>query len=73
MKMRRIITLAAAGLTGVRSTFAQSCAMCYDSAAQQGPEAARALNTGILVLLLPALLLFAGVIITASRRAGDNS
>ncbi len=50
------------------AAFAQSCAMCYDSAKQQGPEAARALNTGIVVLLLPSLLLFGGVVVTAFRR-----
>ena len=51
---------------------AQGCAMCYDSAKQQSAEAASALNTGILVLLLPSLLLFGGVVVTAFRRREET-
>ncbi len=42
--------------------------MCYSSAQQQNPQQARALNYGILILLVPSLLVFAGVMITAARR-----
>lgn len=48
--------------------FAQGCAMCYTSAAQ-AEDAGRSLNRGILALLVPTLLLFGGVLITAVRRA----
>ena len=58
----------AALLTFAPAALGQSCSMCYDSAAQQGPEAARALNTAIVVLLLPSVLLFGGVLVTALRR-----
>ena len=46
--------------------FAQ-CPMCRAAAASQGPEAAKALNEAILILLLPAVALFCGVFILAVR------
>jgi hypothetical protein len=67
---RRAIAIAPlilAVLSLAPSAAAQGCAMCYDSAQQQGPEAAHALNIGIIVLLLPSLMLFGGVIVTALR------
>jgi len=48
--------------------FAQGCSMCYSSAAQQDTRAQQALNLGIIVLIIPPVLLFAGVMITAFRR-----
>ena len=50
------------------------CSMCWTAAAAQGHGAAHALNTGILLLLLPALSLFCGVFALAfwyARRGGD--
>ncbi len=49
--------------------FAQSCAMCYDQASQAGAKASRAIDQGILLLLLPTLLFFVGVLVHAVRRA----
>src|SRR2546427_2622505 len=43
------------------NAFAQGCAMCYTTAAAAGPGAARALDLGILVLLVPPLVLFFSV------------
>lgn len=63
-----LAALFAALLVYAPAAAAQSCSMCYDSASQQGPEAARALNTAIIVLLLPSVLLFGGVLVTALRR-----
>jgi hypothetical protein len=40
--------------------FAQSCAMCYQSAAASGPRSIRALKHGILVLMIPPVLITAG-------------
>lgn len=37
------------------------CPMCRNAAAAQGPEASRALDLAILVLLAPAVALFCGV------------
>lgn len=67
-----IVTVSLAVLTLAPSAAAQGCAMCYDSASQQGPEAARALNIGIVVLLLPSLLLFGGVVVTALRHRDQS-
>ena len=49
--------------------FAQ-CAMCYQNAAAQGPGATRALNLGILILLIPPLAI-AGCITRAAYRYRD--
>jgi len=65
--MARCVLLACLALVAASGALAQNCAMCYDSARQQNSEASRALNTGIVVLLLPSLLLFGGVIVTALR------
>src|SRR3989475_13081612 len=51
------------------NAFAQGCAMCYTTAAAAGPDAARALDLGILVLLVPTLVLFVSVLGFAIRRA----
>jgi hypothetical protein len=47
---------------------AQGCAMCYQNAASSGAQGRAALRHGILILLVPALSLFAGVLILISRR-----
>ena len=52
--------------------FAQGCAMCSTTASAAGPGAAQALNLGILILLLPTLVLFVGVLVMAARRAAAN-
>jgi hypothetical protein len=48
--------------------FAQGCALCYNTAASQSPEAAKQLNYAILTLLVPTLSLFCGILIFAFRR-----
>ena len=40
---------------------AQSCAMCYQSAAASGAQGGAALRHGILLLFVPALCLFVGI------------
>jgi hypothetical protein len=40
---------------------AQSCAMCYQSAAASGPRTIHALNTGILILMFPPALITLGI------------
>ena len=40
---------------------AQSCAMCYQSAAVSGPRTIHALNTGILILMFPPALITMGI------------
>jgi integral membrane sensor domain MASE1 len=59
-------------LAGVLATapraLAQGCAMCYADAAAQSPRARHQLDLAILTLLLPSVLLFAGVLFAAFRR-----
>ncbi len=43
--------------------------MCYDQASQAGAKASRAIDHGILLLLIPTLLMFVGVLVHAVRRA----
>ena len=46
---------------------AQGCAMCYTSAAASRAGAIQALRSGILILLVPALLMFAGIFVVIYR------
>jgi len=43
------------------------CAMCYQNAAAQDARAMRALNFGILLLLIPPVTIMAGILLTAFR------
>ncbi len=52
--------------------WAQGCSMCYASAAQEDARAQQALNLGIIVLIIPPVLLFAGVMVTAFRRRDEG-
>ena len=47
--------------------YAQGCAMCYTSAASAKAGAIEALRSGILILLLPALFMFAGIFVVIYR------
>ena len=50
------------------SAAAQGCAMCYQNASASGPQGARALRHGILILMLPTLTLFTGIFALIYRR-----
>ena len=52
---------------------AQGCSMCYTSAEAAGPAGQRALDFGILILLIPTLLMFVGIIVFAVRRAAATN
>ena len=43
--------------------------MCYSQASNAGAHAQRSLDIGILVLLMPCLMMFAGVFVILVRRA----
>ena len=64
----RIGAVVAAGLMMAPRVLAQGCAMCYADAAAQSPRARHHLDLAILTLLVPSVLLFAGVLIAAFRR-----
>ena len=46
----------------VDAAFAQGCSTCYTTAAAGGAETVHALRSGILVLLVPPVLIFSGVV-----------
>jgi K+-transporting ATPase A subunit len=48
--------------------YAQSCALCYQAAANSGANFIEALKRGILVLLFPPLLIGSCVVIAAYRK-----
>ncbi len=53
--------------------YAQSCVMCYQSAAASGPRTIHALKAGILILMFPPVLITAGIVYLAySRRDKFN-
>jgi hypothetical protein len=58
---------AAFALTASRAA-AQGCAMCYQSAAASAAPGREALRHGILLLLVPAVCLFAGILAFIYRR-----
>ncbi|MCZ6905595.1 MAG: hypothetical protein O7F56_08015 [Acidobacteria bacterium] len=63
---RKICTTTAFVLLGLLVApdrlWAQGCALCARNAAATGPEGGQALNFGILLLLVPALLIFVGIL-----------
>jgi hypothetical protein len=75
LRNRLIIELAAWFCSCVALAFilaphaaAQGCAMCYQNASATGPQGREALRHGILVLLLPTLSLFVGILALIYRR-----
>ena len=66
-----------AGFLGVAvpGAAAQSCAMCYQNAAATGAAGRVALQRGILILALPAIGLFIGILLLLYRRRnlGDRA
>jgi hypothetical protein len=51
--------------------FAAQCVMCFRTAAAQQAERSRVLNSGIVILLIPPLLILAGLLLLAWRKSGD--
>jgi len=69
MRLGKILLAALAVLALAPSAFAQGCALCYTTAAAAGAAAARSIDIGILVLLVPALVIFIAVLGFLVRRA----
>ncbi len=68
----RVASALTAGFTLAKGAFAQSCIMCYTSAAAGRDGAIRALRNGILILLLPPLLIFIGICVAAFRKREEE-
>jgi hypothetical protein len=47
---------------------AAQCVMCYRTAAAQQAERSRVLNHGIFILLVPPVLILAGLLLLACRK-----
>ncbi len=61
------ILMGAAFLNDAAVAVAQSCSMCYTSAAAARHGAIAALRDGILILLFPPLLIFIGICVAVRR------
>lgn len=72
-KFYRILGLLAAMEWIATSPAAAQCILCYASAASAGSKTIEALRTGILVLIIPTMLIFAGVILLAVRHRNLGS
>lgn len=72
MRTLRTWLIALCLLAAVSPAMGQGCSMCYASAAQEDARAQQALNLGIIVLIIPPVLLFAGVMVTAFRRGREG-
>lgn len=67
------LVLAGAGFFLTSVPAAAQCIMCYSSAAGSGGRGIRALQIGILVLLVPTLSFLAGVLWVAYRRRNSDA
>ena len=73
LKQWRVVGVAIASaafllLLSPAALHAQGCAMCYQNAASSGAKLIAALRHGILLLMFPPLLIFAGIIGLAYNR-----
>ena len=66
-KLALALAAALAALTNGTALQAQSCVMCYNTAAAAKAAAIQALRSGILILLVPVALMFIGIFILAFR------
>jgi hypothetical protein len=53
------------------NVIAAQCVMCFRTAAAQQAERSRVLNSGIVILLIPPVLILVGVLLLAWRKSGD--
>lgn len=52
---------------------AAQCAMCYATASGSGSRTIRALQIGILILLVPTITILGGLVVLALRRRNSSS
>ena len=69
MRLRLTFAIVAGLFSAAPAAWAQGCALCYTTASAAGAAAERSLNWGILALLVPALIMFLGVLFLLYRRA----
>ena len=74
MSFPRFIALTVLLLAVTAPPAAAQCAMCYSTAAAQDSEAIKALNLGILVLLIPPVAIMGSILLLAFRyRNADHT
>jgi len=66
------VLLLALCFLGAPAAFAQGCAMCR-TGAEASADGGRSLNIAIIVLLIPTLSLFVGIVVFGLRRADTES
>jgi hypothetical protein len=73
LRMGALVALAVLGLMPAPAVRAQGCVLCYTSLSAASPGALHAFQLAMLVLLIPALLLFAGLflLIFGHRETAD--
>ena len=62
--MKRLLALVPLAATAVHA----QCVMCFRTAAAQNMERARVLNFGIVIMLVPPILILAGILFLCWRR-----
>jgi hypothetical protein len=65
--INRALTLLAV-FAGPAAGAVQACPMCYQSAAASGPRTIHALNTGVIILMIPPALITAGIFYMAYKK-----
>lgn len=72
--VKSTVILVVAAMVNTVPALAQ-CSMCRTALSAQGPEAAEAFNRAILILLVPAVVLFSSVFLLVFRapKGGDES
>jgi hypothetical protein len=53
-------------------SLAAQCVMCFRTAAAQQAERSRVLNSGIVILLIPPIVVLAGILLLAFRKSGAD-
>jgi hypothetical protein len=69
IRITRMIGLSLLALVVASPAFGQGCSLCYTAADATGAHGQKMLDIGILVLLVPCLILFAGIFVMLVRRA----
>jgi hypothetical protein len=65
---KHAVALLAGLVAGLPHAAAQSCAMCYQNAAASGGQGISALQHGILILFIPAVGMFGGILLLLYNR-----
>ena len=72
LRMSAVVALALLGMMPTPTARAQGCVLCYTSLSAASPGALHAFQVAMLVLLIPALLLFAGLFLLIYRRRATS-